>query len=103
MGAKEEKKVHPWGLARDCGRGAGKDRVGTTVFVACGHHYKVPQTRWLKHQKFSVKILEARSARSRFWQGLWLAPSLAFHVPARGWPAIFGIPWLWMWDSNLCH
>lgn len=30
VGDKEEKRVHPWRLTRNCGRGVTKDRVDTT-------------------------------------------------------------------------
>lgn len=47
------------------------------VVVAClGYHNKIPQTEWLKEQKFVfLTVLETGSLTSRSWQGrFWVRP-----------------------------
>ena len=39
-------------------------------------HYKVPQTEFHKQQKFVLMVVEARSPKSRLWQGLCLQEAL---------------------------
>lgn len=36
VGDKEEKRVHPWGLARNCGRGVIRDRVDSACVPVPG-------------------------------------------------------------------
>lgn len=42
------------------------------VLFCSGHCNKVPQTGWIKQQIYFLTVLEAKSPRSRCWQGWFL-------------------------------
>lgn len=66
-----------------------------SVMVFQGCHHKIPLTGWLKTTKmYCLPVLEARSSKSRCWQGCFLLRVTLLHtslLTSRGLKTIFGL------------
>lgn len=69
------------------------------LFVSCGYHYKLTQTRWLKRKDvYSLILLKARSPKSRCQQG---CTPCSFLEPCNFWWLRASCD-LWPHHSGLC-
>lgn len=69
------------------------------VLISCGCCNKFSQTGWLKMAEMYLLLLEARSQKSSYQQGLCPLKALGGFLPAS--PAA-GAPWLLAASSRLC-